>query len=705
MENINILAEIKNLIYKKVYLIEKNGENFILERIEIKEESYYEEVIEEINKIKNLKIKVFVEIVNFYKKDKYFYIEKKIYKNSQNLKSLKDTENFNIERIKRLATTLCNIVEYFHKNNIYFLNFNPENIYFDEDKNILLDNFGNLERKLIHLSGIKDINKLDALAKEYFAPEVWSNNENNTSDYFSIGILISELSTNIPAKKLVKKKLPIKLKRYGIKDFNLNNFVFNTTQYYIENRLKNFEECKKSLTEQRTFIKGGGISPVKAILYSFLTIFILVMLLSTYILIKHNFSFSEMIDTYKLFLGLKSEKLMKKLEQQIAVKIEKQLKEKEEKLKKYLIIKSFPEKAIVSINDEPLGITPLTLGMRVTNATFKLKLEKIGFDPWEKYIRLKDKKTNRIYIKLTKNLYLNTINADDDEITSLVFSFDDKYVATGGKDGIVNIWDSSSWEKITSIKNIKYNPYSLAFSPRKELLVIGSGAGNLIFFDTENWFKVNKFEAHQSPVFSIAFTPDGKYIITGGVDNYLKIWSSKDGDLIQTIKKAHKDVIKDITFSYDTKFFVTASLDKTVKIWRNGLWEKVKSLKFQKPIFSASFGANNILAIAGVAQGNNKSSLYIYNTITWQKEKEFNFKNKDSKSVRFSPDGKFLAVSVENNIYIYRTDTWELVTTLSQHEDNIKKINFSFDGKYLISGDEGGTVIVWDALGLNTLIQ
>ncbi len=702
LDEINILAEIKSNHYKRTYLVEKSGENFLLEKIKINDRSYLEKVEEVIKKIQDLKIKVFVEIIDFDRDDNYFYIRKKIYKNSRSIKSILEDEELSNDKVKKIAITLCNIAEYFHKNNILFLNFNPDNVYFDENDSILVDDFGMLEKNLAKLSGIKDLK--NAIAEHiYIAPEVWNDKACVASDFYSIGILISVLLYKGITEKFSYKKLPVNLKKYGVKDFNLNEFVAKSTQYFDDNRIRTFDECKKSLTQLEPQVKGVAISKGRIILLGITSVITLFLILSVFLMIVNKYSVKELFVNYQLFFGIRSEKFMKKFEQQIAVKIEQRLKAQQEKMNKYLIIKSVPEKAIVSINDEPLGLTPLTLGMKVTDANFKLKLEKIGFDVWEKYIKLKDKKTNRIYIKLTKNLFINTMAAHEDEITGISFSFDDKYLATSGKDEVVNIFDTGTWEKITSFRNIKYNPYSVVFSPVKELLVIGSGDGFLSFYDTKNWFKLNKFKAHDSPVFALKFTPDSKYIISGGVDNYIKIWTADDGDLEYKIDKAHKDVIKNISFSPDRKFFATASLDGKVKVWRNEMWALVKELDFEAPVFSASFNFNNLLAVGGSAHGKNKISLIIYNTITWEKNKEIAFNKNDVRFVRFSPDGNFLAVAVQNNIYIYSVKEWKIITVLKKHESNIKLLDFSYNGKYLVSGDEDGVIVVWDSLGLNIL--
>lgn len=47
---------------------------------------------------------------------------------------------------------------------------------------------------------------------------------------------------------------------------------------------------------------------------------------------------------------------------------------------------------------------------------------------------------------------------------------------------------------------------------------------------------------HTDEVFSVTITPDGKYIVSGSWDNTIKVWRTKDGKLIRTLK-GHRNVV------------------------------------------------------------------------------------------------------------------------------------------------------------------
>jgi len=64
--------------------------------------------------------------------------------------------------------------------------------------------------------------------------------------------------------------------------------------------------------------------------------------------------------------------------------------------------------------------------------------------------------------------------------------------------------------------------------------------------------------------------------------------------------------------------------------------------------------------------------------------------------VRFSPDGKYLAVATSLGVELRDPATLELVRFLQGHTGPVTSVAFSPDGKLLATGSWDGTVLIWD---------
>ena len=116
-----------------------------------------------------------------------------------------------------------------------------------------------------------------------------------------------------------------------------------------------------------------------------------------------------------------------------------------------------------------------------------------------------------------------------------------KYIASGNnltsfRDNIIGVklWNTQTAKEIRTLKGHKDNITSLSFSPDEKYVVSGCWDGKIKLWNTQTGQEIRTFE-HQSRVTSVNFSPDGKFIMSGSWDGSVKLWDTERGILLLTL--------------------------------------------------------------------------------------------------------------------------------------------------------------------------
>jgi WD40 repeat protein/serine/threonine protein kinase len=264
---------------------------------------------------------------------------------------------------------------------------------------------------------------------------------------------------------------------------------------------------------------------------------------------------------------------------------------------------------------------------------------------------------NSLLTTLQSEPYLAAfLHGHSDQVRSVAFSPDGKWLASGSRDRTIILWDVAGHRSAglaLKVQGSRVN--SVAFSPDGKVLASGSDSGAVELWGVRTGQRLDRSpEGHTDAVWSVAFSPDGRLLASSGEDNTIRLWDVATGQPVGGPLTGHTDFVYSVAFSPDGKVLASGGADNTIRLW---------DVETGQPIGPPLEGHTNWV---------------------W--------------SVAFSPDGRLLASgSADNTVRLWDAQTGAPVgDPLAGHTNWVRSVAFSPDGYTLVSASVDGTVRAWD---------
>lgn len=296
-----------------------------------------------------------------------------------------------------------------------------------------------------------------------------------------------------------------------------------------------------------------------------------------------------------------------------------------------------------------------------------------------------------------------------------IFSPDGNHILSSSGDGSIKLRDAATGKIETTIKFEIYERQTFEFSPDGSRIITTGVTGNgpvqamtIALWDAASGRQISELGGGL-----YQFSPDGKRVVTASTEegsreensNTIDIWNSEDGKLLRSFK-AFDRVLMYAGYSADGKRIVGLSQDEASKISRKEWDAETGTLVVDSPGKKPIIGYNYNLSKNGeqiVAEYSNDSSIHLWdlehdktiaelsgslaNKYTW-------FSASLSGSI-FSPDGKYLLTSKDNDAEIWDTEQGRLISSLRGHSNTVIYSVFSPNGQYVLTTSHDHTARIW----------
>ena len=285
------------------------------------------------------------------------------------------------------------------------------------------------------------------------------------------------------------------------------------------------------------------------------------------------------------------------------------------------------------------------------------------------------------------------------EVRAVSFSPDGTLLATAGGGDTVLLWDTASWQQVATLKQEWIS--SISFSPDGTLLASGGG-DTVLLWDTASWQQVATLR-HKDEVKEVSFSPDGTLlaIITGRGYPGTMVWLWDVASRQQTASLRYtgnsEQWASAVSFSPDGTLLATAGGGDTVLLWDTASWQQVATLRHtgnvnwrSDRVRAVSFSPDGTL----LASGGTDGTVWLWDVASRQQTAVFT-NPRATGSVSFSPDGTLLATAGAE-IGLWDVASRQQTDALQVGGDDVGSVSFSPDGTLLASGQNDGTIGLWD---------
>jgi WD40 repeat protein len=293
------------------------------------------------------------------------------------------------------------------------------------------------------------------------------------------------------------------------------------------------------------------------------------------------------------------------------------------------------------------------------------------------------------------NARLHTFRPHMRRVYCMAFSPDGSMLLTGSMDHSVCVWSVKRREVIQVFRGHRGTPNAIEFGPDGESVLTGAADGRLIRWNLATGRVFSEFRGHFGDVTALAAHSDGARVVSGDWDGFVKTWSWSTED-IRTLHITTGWLIPrvyDVAWTPEEDRFVVASNAGDIPV--HGLsGDRLSTFHSPSPLRCVTFLPDSHVVVAG----NEGGELTFFRSPQSSPFRVLASHREPVLGMALHPNARVLATaSADSTAKLWHVPGMEPIRSLVGHRGAVEDVAFAPDGNLLVTCGADSTIRLWES--------
>jgi len=275
-------------------------------------------------------------------------------------------------------------------------------------------------------------------------------------------------------------------------------------------------------------------------------------------------------------------------------------------------------------------------------------------------------------------------------VSCVAFSPDGKMAATGGSSN--SLWDTATGQLRESLQASGPVRQLVFSSDATYLAGLQEDGAIVVWHLKEGRVKGVSGGASLRPATTLAFTPTGSTLLYGDGDGGVYFWDPQQQKLLRGISTSSDEGVSCLRYTCGGAFLLIANRAGQVERREPNTGKLLGSANTQEINYRVLdlSPSGRLLVVPGL-----RREVRVREVASGQEIELIPDREAFVNAVRFSPDGRLLALSVGSEVQLWSLTTGAEIKCYRGHKGTVTSLAFTPDGRKLASSSKDGTALLW----------